>query len=807
MPTLDRPQRSHHRSIRGLLAAMAFAMMALPNQAAEAIRVDIDPFGLFNRYGVPRKNYYAMDAFQSLLATPQRVQASGWQAGRTAACAGIDSEGRRAGVLISNLHNEESSFVLEIDHLPWNESTVWTAYALDAERNLERVASGVHAAGQVRLSQALSAPGVLLIQLRPASQEESTPAASSNDAVPVPTANSESALSSEHVQPLLLRDIRVTSPFWASKLDVVRQRTIPHSWQYMGWELRALKHAVGEPVDGDLNGTWGEANLYKFLETCACALAQFPDPTLERRIDDVIDLLRRAQQPDGYLHAYVTNNGKPPWDPAFLDGSHDGYVLGHMIEAAIAHHEATRKDTFLQIARRAADQACRHFLGPDGHPGFCGHAELEMALVELYRVTGESRYLDLARAFVEWRGRGKVPPCSETPRAYFQDAVPLRQQETLEGHAVRAVFFATGVADLALETGDCDYRLAAHRFWDSTARRRMTITGSIGPRSEHEAIGEDYELPLDGYYESCAACGLADFAQRMLLLERRSEYADVLERVMYNAVLHGIALDGTSTYYQNPLDDANRPRDNCWVCCPPNLSRTLMQVGRYVLARDDQGVDVNLYIAGDYLFRSDDATRSEDTTAKLRIETDYPWNGRVRMEILSASSGPWTLSLRIPGWCRKATYSSTDQSTTAAVANEKGYLVLRRTWQAGDWVELNLDMPPVWMEAHPNIRACEGRIALQRGPLVYAFESLDNADDLNFTLGNDPPLSVEHRPDLLGGVTVIHTQAADGRPLLAVPFYTLANRAPASQKVWVAQPDVPRRTDWWLGELYRTIRP
>ncbi len=772
-----------------------------PVDVANYYNGDINPFGLFNRHGVPRKSYYALEAFQRLLATPQRVAAEGGQAGRTAICAGTDAERRSVTLLLSNLRGEQSRFSLVIENTPWSGPTAWTARVLDADHNLDELASGIHAAGNVQLKHRLPAPGVLLLQLRPASQEEVDPRSASTRTEVTPAAQPPIVAPPERLRLLPLRNIRVTSPFWSTKLDVYRRRTIPHSWQYMAWELRALKYAIGEPAGGDLNGTWGEANLHKFLETCACSLAQAPDPALEQRTDDVIRLLGRAQQSDGYLHAYVTNNRKTPWDPGFLDGSHDGYVLGHMIEAAIAYHAATGKDAFLQIARRAADQAHQHFLGPDGHPGFCGHAELEMALVELYRVTGESRYLELARAFVEWRGRGKVKPFSETPRAYFQDHVPLRQQETLEGHAVRAIFFATGVADLAIETGEADYRLAAQRFWDSTARRRMAITGNIGPRQEHEALGEDYELPLDGYYESCAACGLADFAERMLLLERCAEYADVLERVLYNAVLHGIALDGTATYYQNPLCDAHRPRDNCWVCCPPNLSRTLMQIGRYALAYDDQGVDSNLYIGGTYTIPLPDAT------AQIRVETDYPWDGRVRIEFISAPPRPWTLSLRIPGWCHQATCSSNDEPATAVIANEHGYVPLRRTWQAGDSVELKLEMQPRWIEAHPNIRSCEGRIALQRGPLVYAFEALDNGGNLDFTLGSDPPLSWEHRPDLLGGTTVIQTQAADGRPLLAIPFYALANRAPSTQQVWIAQPDTARRADWWQGKLYRPANP
>ncbi|MHB8971205.1 MAG: glycoside hydrolase family 127 protein [Pirellulaceae bacterium] len=416
-------------------------------------------------------------------------------------------------------------------------------------------------------------------------------------------------------------------PFWSPKLRVIKERSIPHSWQYVEGEILALRRAGGEQVNGDPNGTWGEANLYKVLETVAYSLAIFPDPELEKEMDAIIAQVAAAQRADGYVHAYVTNAGKMPWDPAFLDGSHDGYVLGHMIEAAIEHHAATGKTNFLDVARKAADQAWRHFLGPDGKPGVCGHAELEMALVELYRVTGEQRYLDLATSMIEWRGRHVMTPSSDTPRAYFQDAATLGNQRTLEGHAVRAVFFATGVTDVAIATGNADYRLAANRFWDSTTLRRMTITGSVGPRAEHEAMGEDYEIPLAGYYESCAACGLADFAQRMFLLQRRAESADVLERVLFNAVLHGLKLDGTASYYCNLLTDRDHERDNCWVCCLPNLTRTILQSGRYAYAQTDREIYVNLFVPGKSVFAL------KENRVHLQVATDYPWDGKVQIAI------------------------------------------------------------------------------------------------------------------------------------------------------------------------------
>lgn len=611
----------------------------------------------------------------------------------------------------------------------------------------------------------------------------------------------DAAAASATLGPLPYRAITLERGFWRDRLEICRQNTLPHSWHYLAWELRALEKANGREVVGELNGTWGEANLHKFLETVGYALAFRADPALQARTESVIRLLAGAQQPDGYLHAFVTNSKKQPWDPDFLDGSHDGYVLGHLIQAALAWQAGTGETNLLQIACRAADQAYQHFLGPNGQPGFCGHAGLEMALIELHRVVPKPEYLDLAKAFIEWRGRQKVTPFSETPRAYFQDAVPLREQKTLEGHAVRAVFFATGVADVALATGDADYRLAANRFWDSTARRRMTVVGSVGPRKEHEAFGEDYELPNDGYYESCAACGLADFAERMFQLEKRAEAADVLERVLYNAVLHGLSLDGTNSYYMNPLSDRDNLRYNSWVCCPPNLSRTLFKVPRYAFATDAQEVFVNLYLAG----------TGEIAVAgghvRLTVSTAYPWDGNVRLTITPDIPRAFALNLRLPSWCPAAHLTLNGTTVDPLPKTDSGYLRLAREWATNDQLNLCLEMPVTRLEAHPNLRDCSGKIALQRGPLVYAFESLDNQGTATVELPAHPRFEVEHRPDLLGGVTVIRVFGPDSRPHVAIPFYALANRGKAAQEVWVRQAGFTPSTQWWLGELYRPYQP
>jgi len=590
------------------------------------------------------------------------------------------------------------------------------------------------------------------------------------------------------VSPVPVRNVRIEGGFWGPKMRVYKERTIPHSWNYMGYDIRSLKKAAGEKTEGPFNNTWGEANLYKFIETVAHSLGMFPDPELEKRVDEIVDLIGRSQRTNGYAHVFIINEHKPEWDPEFLDGSHDGYVLGHLIEAAIEYRANTGKGALLEIACKAADEAYDHFLGPKGVRGFCGHAELEMALVELSRATGRTKYVELARAFVEWRGRHVVKPYSGTPRAYFQDEVPLRQQRNLDGHAVRATFFATGVADVALATGDADYRLAANRFWDSTAHRRMTITGSTGPRKEHEAFGEDYELPNDGYYESCAACGLLDFAQRMFLLEGQTESSDVLERVLYNAVLHGMALSGTNS---------NHPRYNSWVCCPPNLSRTLFQVGRYAYATGERDVFVNLYVAGTV-----QAPLAKGAVG-LKVETEYPWDGRVKIAVASGSVSKFAVNLRWPGWCELATLKLNGNEVVPVRRSDRGYIRVDREWREGDTLEFDMEMPVLRVEAHPLIKDCAGKVALQRGPLVYGFEGLDNPGQPAPVLSEDPQFQVEARSEWLGGVSVVSGKTAEGRRFVAVPFYTFANREKTTQEVWTTQRNWKAGDAWWEGQLYR----
>jgi DUF1680 family protein len=343
-------------------------------------------------------------------------------------------------------------------------------------------------------------------------------------------------------------------------------------------------------------------------------------------------------------------------------------------------------------------------------------------------------------------------------------------------------------------------RAPAGRLWDSAAKRKMYITGSAGAKRKHEAFAEDYVLPNDGYCESCAACGLADFAHRMLLLEADAQCADVLERVMYNAVLHGISLDGRSFYYRNPLRDKDHPRGNNWCCCPPNLSRTLMKVGGYAYAGSNNEIYVNLYIG------STACIALADNVVTLAQKTEYPWAPKVKIIVSPVVEKPFSLNLRIPDWCSSAKVRINGTRTKSSPLH-KGYARISRKWKANDVIELDLPMPVERIEAHPNIKDNQGLVAIQRGPIVYGLEAFDNGGNLDITLPTQIEFETEHHRNFLGGVTVIKGKSSEDRPFLAIPFYALANRGKSSQVVWLPQKGKTENPTGWQDKLYRKLDP
>jgi len=576
--------------------------------------------------------------------------------------------------------------------------------------------------------------------------------------------------------------VSVQDAFWAPRLKIFRDNLIPVVWPRLAVPIAMLENAAKPekpPIKDAGDFRYAEGDVHKILEAASCALVQGPFPELEQRIDALIAKVSAAQQPDGYAYAYAITAQGPgaPWSGQL----EDGYATGFLMEGAIAHYRATGKRTYLDIARRAADSAWRHFV-EQKNPGFPGHPEIEPALGELYRVTGDGRYLDLLRTLVEARG-------------------PISQQGEIAGHAVMAVFFATSVADLGIETGDKSVCEAARRLWNSTSKRKMYVSGGVGSRPSNEAFGGDYELPnRTGYCESCASCGLVNFAHRMLRMDGDAEAADVLELALYNAVLHGVSLDGKTTYsYMTPLSDANHLRSETGICCPTTLYRTLMQVGRYVYGVSGDTLYVNLFVGGS------GQVPLKSGRVTVRQETDYPWGGAVLIRIEPEKEAEFALRVRVPGWSRGATFRVNGKPSEPRI--EKGYAEFRRSWRKGDEIQLDLPMPVRRVEAHPNVPDDVDKVAVQRGPLVYALESLDNEGRTLVSLPSAPLFRVERRAELLGGISVVRGEDVDRKTFTAIPFYALANRGNSQQEVWVHQSEKRNNNEGWEGKLYREYQP
>ncbi len=551
---------------------------------------------------------------------------------------------------------------------------------------------------------------------------------------------------------------------------------------------------------------FADSDLYKWLEAAAYELANAYDPALDRRVDDAVALLAAAQKPDGYLDTYYQlGDYAKRWTNIMQD--HELYCAGHMFQAAVAHYRATGKRSFLDVACRLADHIDSVF-GPGRKEAAPGHPEVEMGLVELYRATGEKRYLDVARFFVDTRGRGTI---GGSP--YYQDHAPVREAPEMAGHAVRQVYLLAGVADVYLETGDRSLLAACERLWLDMMARKTSITGGIGARHERESFGESYELPNDRVYnETCAQIGSVMWNWRLLLATADPRYADLIEWTLYNGVLSGVSLDGKRYFYPNPLLSRGSVERSEWfacACCPPNVMRTLASVHNYFATSTETGLQVHLYD------RSAIRASVAGSEVTLAIDTAYPWEPSVRITVEAPGKGEWTLSLRVPGWCRGA---MAHINGGKALAGKPGsYLEIRRMWRSGDAVELRLPLEPTFHEPHPWIEAARGCAALTRGPLVYCYEECDQPAGvriLDSALDATTRPAATWRPDLLGGVV---TLAAGGRvlnrtgwdrrlyrvygsgpgtrsrkiSLTAIPYFAWANRAKAPMSVWLPSADGP----------------
>jgi len=547
-----------------------------------------------------------------------------------------------------------------------------------------------------------------------------------------------------------------------------------------------------------------DSDIYKWLEAVMIELGRAPDAELEALADQAIDLVRAAQLPDGYLNSYYQFH-KPAERWTNLVADHEMYCAGHLIEAGLAQRRATGRTELFDIACKFADHLVATF-GPDKRSGACGHPEIELALVELYRETDDRRYLDLAQFFVDQRGQNVMRSQYFGPD-YFQDRVPVRSAREVEGHAVRQLYLNSGVTDLYLETHEAALLSAQQSQWHDVTGFKMYLTGGVGARGDGEAFGDRYELPSkEAYCETCAAIADMMWNWRLLLATGEAHFADLIERTLYNSFLSGVALDGTHFFYENPLHsegDRSRGEWHVCACCPPNVMRQIALLDHYLATTDQTGVQIQLYAAANI------QAAVNGHPIGLRVDTEYPWAGKITVEIADTPTEAWTLSLRIPAWCSE--FDLRVNGEAAVIDRVDGYAVLRRAWRVGDVVELNLSMPVRVIEPNPLIDAVRRCLALERGPLVYCFEAGDhpgmNLNDLRF----DPQATCEIMPwvDRLGGIValrmrgwLIDASEWDGQlyrtqsshsvesrevDLVAIPYFAWANRDVGQMRVWLPQ--------------------
>jgi DUF1680 family protein len=619
---------------------------------------------------------------------------------------------------------------------------------------------------------------------------------------------------------LALGSVSLTEGFWHRKQEINRRVSLPHGYRMLNQSgnFNNLRLAAGSGEGEYRTPVFMDSDVYKWLEAVSYDLGNNPDPELESMADQAIALVAAAQQEDGYLNSYYQVN-KPDERWTDLDHDHELYCAGHLFEAAVAHHRATGKSSLLDVARRFADHIDATF-GPGKRQGTPGHPEIELALVELYRETGERRYLDLAGFFVDQRGGGMMRGYRLGP-AYQQDHVPVREAEEVTGHAVRQLYLTAGVTDIYMETGEQALFDAMARLWHDMTARKMHVTAGFGARFVGESFGQAYELPSDRCYcETCAAIASMMWNWRLLLATGEARYADLLERSLYNGFLSSVSLDGQRYFYVNPLQSrgadpmrsrgvVERPEWFGCACCPPNVMRQIAMVGHHVVTVDELGLQIHQYIA----------TRMEvelEATGRvvLRMETDYPWDGKVKVTIEETGGKGWTLALRVPGWCEGASLQVNGQAVDVAAAGGT-YAAIERVWQAGDVVELDMPMPPRFVEPNPRVDAIRGSLAIERGPLVYCLEGVDQdpgLDLLDVRVAPGASLEAVRREDLLGGVVAVEVQGAvvDVGPwrdelyrpatveklpqrkvtLTAVPYYAWANRGPGTMRVWIPRPPV-----------------
>lgn len=645
-------------------------------------------------------------------------------------------------------------------------------------------------------------------------------------------------MTEKKLTPFKLDHIQIQDGFWKEYMELVRNHVIPYQWEALNDRIENAEpsHCIenfrvaAKLQEGNFQGmVFQDSDVYKWLEAVAYSLMWHPDPELEKTADETIDLIAAAQQPDGYLDTYYIINGLDKRFTNLMD-HHEMYCLGHMTEAAVAYYYATGKRKFLDTAIGYANCAYENLGTEEGKiPGYPGHEVAEMALIGLYGITKNEKHLKLAKYFIDQRGQAPLffdEECKKNgnvcywddsymKKQYYQAGKPVREQDKAEGHAVRAVYLYSGMADVASASDDEELFHVCEKIWDNIVTKQMYVTGAIGSTEHGEAFSFDYDLPNDTVYaETCAAIGLIFFARRMFEITKDSRYTDVMERALFNGVISGMSLDGKKFFYVNPLEVNPeacekdyfkrhvKPVRQKWfgcACCPPNVARLLSSIGGYAYECSEDSVYMNLFIGGEM----DAVVGGVSNT--FTVETEYPWKQDVKIRVENQQDSQYVYAVRIPGWCKK--YELTINGEKEEYKVEKGYAILDRMWKNGDEIQFSMDMPVELVEANPAVREDIGKVAVMRGPVVYCLEETDNGDQLQEVyLEEVPGFEAAFEPDLLKGVVTIKAKGKrvsrddwsentlyrtyrgkvfKSQELKFIPYYAWTNREPGEMTVWV----------------------
>ncbi len=630
--------------------------------------------------------------------------------------------------------------------------------------------------------------------------------------------------------------VNLEDTFWMPRMETNRLRTIPIEYSQCKDTGRLdafkLKWKPGMPNEPHI---FWDSDVAKWIEAAAYTLATTPDQELEKLLDDVIEDIASAQQEDGYLNThFIPVEPDKRWSN--LRDQHELYCAGHMMEAATAYYQATGKRLLLDVMERYTDHIISVFGIEEGKKrGYCGHEEIEIALIKMYHTTSDKKYLKQAQYFIDERGKKpyyfdveaiarneEIANYHFKTYAYCQADKPVREHDKIAGHAVRAMYLYSAMADLARETNDIELRQACDRIWNDMTTGKIYITGGIGPSAANEGFTTPYDLPNEtAYAETCAAIGLIFWAHRMLQLECDGKYADVMESALYNGALSGVSLSGEKFFYANPLagnqgiNPDNRhfladSNDNIYqrskwfscACCPPNIARLISSIGNYIYSVSGNTLAIHLYSAGTAKMQI------KNTDVTVRQQANYPWNGEIAIKLDIAKPTEFIVKMRIPGWSNGAVASINGQVIKVAENSERGYLTITREWQTGDCITLILPMPIERVYSHPDVRQNSGCVALQRGPIVYCIEQEDHKSPIHrIILQEHAELQHEYSAELLGGVVIIKGNAITqdmnawkdvlyriNRPeeenkveLTAIPYYAWCNRTPGAMRVWIPE--------------------